>query len=366
MTDQFNPATHPHRRRKQRPGFSYLGTIEILTKFLVNPLTGEYILVSPQRNTRPWQGQVEASQPVTSPQYDAKCFLCPGNKRDNGQRNEIYEHTTVFDNDYAAVLPPPIPIAPAAPHPLLTTQPVHGQCDVVTFHPRHDLTLARLAVEDITRIVEEWIAIYKRRGTQEGIKYVQIFEVSISLSLVPTLLAKSIQNKGAMMGCSNPHPHGQVWSLSEVPNIPSLELASLARYALNPDISPTHAPLGPFGRPCLLCEYVHFEVGVAEGQSRVVVKNEHFVALVPWWATWPFEILCKNIYYVLCSIKIPISASPPSTHSVTAPSHRGREVVLCKHTILGYQALRQPLLMFIRVLYGYPSKAYPSKGREYR
>ena len=101
-----------------------------------------------------------------------------------------------------------------------------------------------------------------------------------------------VQNKVAMMGCSNPHRHGQVWSLSEVPTIPSVELASLVRYATNPDVSESHAPRGPFGRPCLLCEYVHFEVGMAEGQSRVV-ENDHFVALVPWWATWPFEILCK-------------------------------------------------------------------------
>jgi UDPglucose--hexose-1-phosphate uridylyltransferase len=95
------------------------------------------------------------------------------------------------------------------------------------------------------------------------------------------------------MGCSNTHPHGQVWSLSEVPSIPCRELVSLARYAMNPDVAPSHAPRGPFGRPCLLCEYIHFEVSVSESQSRVVVKNEHFVALVPWWATWPFEILCE-------------------------------------------------------------------------
>jgi UDPglucose--hexose-1-phosphate uridylyltransferase len=198
----------------------------------------------------------------------------------------------VFVNDYPAVLPPPSPIAPAAPHPLLTAQPVDGQCDVITFHSRHDLTLARLAVEDIARIVEEWIVIYKRRGTQDGIKYVQIFEVPIFL-LVLVLLAKSVQNNGAMMGCSNPHPHGQVWSYSEVPTIPSVELASLARYAMNSDIPPSHAPRGPFGRPCLLCEYVNFEVSVSENESRVIVKNEHFVALVPWWANWPFEILRK-------------------------------------------------------------------------
>jgi len=256
MAEQFDPATHPHRR--------------------FNPLTGEYVLVSPQRSNRPWQGQIEPPQLTVLPQYDPKCYLCPGNERAGGQINETYEHTMVFVNDYAAILPPPSPIAPAAPHPLLATQPVDGQCDVLAFHPRHDLTLARLAVDDITRIVDEWIAVYKRRGTQEGIKYVQIFE-----------------NKGTMMGCSNTHPHGQVWSLGEVPSIPYMELASLARYAMNPNVAPSHAPRGPFGRPCLLCEYIHFEVSVSESQSRVVVKNEHFVALVPWWATWPFEILCE-------------------------------------------------------------------------
>jgi UDPglucose--hexose-1-phosphate uridylyltransferase len=212
----------------------------------------------------------------------------------------VYEHTTVFVNDYPAVLPPPGPIAPVSPHPLLTAQPVDGQCDVITFHPRHDLTLARLGIEDISRIVEEWTAIYKRRGTQEGIRYVQIFEVSIFLRLVHILLAKFVQNKGAIMGCSNPHPHGQVWSLTEIPTIASVELASLARYAVNLGIPTSQAPRGPFGRPCLLCEYVGFELSVVESESRVVVKNEHFVALVSWWATWPFEILCTFVYTTYC------------------------------------------------------------------
>ncbi len=98
-----------------------------------------------------------------------------------------------------------------------------------------------------------------------------------------------------MMGCSNPHPHGQVWSLSEVPTIPSAELASLARYAINSDVASSDSPRGPFGRPCLLCEYVYFEMKVPQSQSRVVVQNEHFVALVPWWATWPFEVLCEQV-----------------------------------------------------------------------
>jgi len=179
----------------------------------------------------------------------------------------------IFENDFPAVLSPPGPIAPIAPHPLLTIDPVQGGCDVLAFHPRHDLTMARLPVGDIETIVDEWIRVYRERGEQEGIKYVQIFE-----------------NKGAIMGCSNPHPHGQVWSLSAVPTIPSVELASLRRYSSS-NILPSGAPRGPKGRPCLLCEYVHFERGIPEHEGRIIVKNNDWIALVPWWATWPFEIL---------------------------------------------------------------------------
>ncbi|KAI0049682.1 galactose-1-phosphate uridylyltransferase, partial [Auriscalpium vulgare] len=253
MAEPFDPTTHPHRR--------------------YNPLTNEHVLVSPHRMKRPWQGQTEAPQPTNLPAYDPACYLCPGNERAGGAHNAAYEHTMRFTNDFAAVLPPPGPLAPAAPHALLTAAPVQGQCDVLVFHPRHDLTLARLAIPDIQRVVDEWIVVYKQRGAQEGIKYVQIFE-----------------NKGAMMGCSNPHPHGQVWSLSEVPTIPATELANLARYAATP-ADASGAPRGPKGCPCLLCEYAHFEAGVPEAESRVVVRNAHWVALVPWWATWPYEIL---------------------------------------------------------------------------
>ncbi|PCH38748.1 galactose-1-phosphate uridylyltransferase [Wolfiporia cocos MD-104 SS10] len=250
---EFDPTTHPHRR--------------------LNPLTNEHVLVSPHRTKRPWLGQTEPPQPSSLPPYDPACYLCPGNARAGGQRNPAYAHTMVFENDYAAVLPAPGPAAPPAPHPLLTTAPVQGGCDVLCFHPRHDLTLARLTVPDIERIVNEWGAIYRRRGAQEGIKYVQIFE-----------------NKGAMMGCSNPHPHGQVWSLSAVPSLPATELANLTAYAHSTPPTPS-APAGPHGRACMLCDYASFEVRVAREEGRVVVQNEHWVALVPWWAIWPFEIM---------------------------------------------------------------------------
>ncbi|KAJ7632320.1 galactose-1-phosphate uridylyltransferase [Roridomyces roridus] len=225
---EFDPTSHPHRR--------------------FNPLTNEYILVSPHRAKRPWLGQTESQQPTDLPEYDPACYLCPGNSRSGGQLNDKFEHTHVFENDFAAVLPAPAPIAPIAPHPLLATEPVHGGCDVLIFHPRHDLTLSRLTLPDIERIIDEWIKIYTKRSMQEGIKYVQIFE-----------------NKGAMMGCSNPHPHGQ--------------LASLERYAAS-TVAPSDAPKGPEGRPCMLCEYAHVEIGFATDQGRVVVKNEHWVAVV--------------------------------------------------------------------------------------
>ncbi|OBZ75280.1 Galactose-1-phosphate uridylyltransferase [Grifola frondosa] len=235
---QFDPTNHPHRRR--------------------NPLTDEYVLVSPHRNRRPWLGQTEPPQPSNLPEYDPQCYLCPGNARAGGHKNDIYAHTMIFENDYAAVLPPPAPVAPL---PLIRSS-LPSLCKEA----------ATLPISDIERIIDDWCTIYRDRGAQDAVNYVQIFE-----------------NKGAMMGCSNPHPHGQVWSLSEIPSIPAKELANLKRYSLT-DVS-SSAPRGPHNRPCMLCEYAHFEAGVPYADGRTVSQNEHWIAVVPWWAVWPFEVL---------------------------------------------------------------------------
>jgi Galactose-1-phosphate uridyl transferase, N-terminal domain/Galactose-1-phosphate uridyl transferase, C-terminal domain len=165
---------------------------------------------------------------------------------------------------------------------------------VIIFHPRHDLTLARLAPSDIETIIEQWKAIYNKRGTQQGIKYVQIFEVGVSFRGLSPITQRELfppQNKGPMMGSSNPHPHGQVWSLSQVPSIPSAELVHMRQYAESSP-PPSSAPAGPLGKPSLLCEYAHFEVNQENpDEGRVVVKNDDWVVLVPWWAVWPFETL---------------------------------------------------------------------------
>lgn len=194
----------------------------------LNPLTNEFVLVSPHRAKRPWLGQTEQLQIPCTLHYDPECYLCPGNARVGGQRNPVFDHTFSFSNDFSAVLWPEEQTQYHA-HPLLVAEPVHGACDVVVFHPKHDLSFPRMKLQDIEHILDEWIRIYSFRGSQNGIKYVQIFE-----------------NKGLTMGCSNPHPHGQIWSLSEVPTLPSVEIASFQRYSLLDSIS-LAAPKGPKG-----------------------------------------------------------------------------------------------------------------------
>lgn len=222
-----------------------------------NPLTRDWVLVSPHRTQRPWQGQVEKTSAGAAIQYDPSCYLCPGNERAGGARNPGYTSTFVFTNDFAA-LRPDVPPAKLDQDGLLVAESESGTCRVVCFSPRHDLTLARMAVSELETVVRVWTAQYGELGSLPGINYVQVFE-----------------NRGEIMGCSNPHPHGQIWANHTVPNEPRKEQESQQAF---------YAERGS----CLLCEYLKMER--AEG-ARLVCENDHFAALVPFWAVWPFEIL---------------------------------------------------------------------------
>lgn len=223
----------------------------------LNPLTGDWVLVSPHRTARPWQGQMEAVAAPDMPAHDPTCYLCPGNERAGGIVNPAYERTFVFDNDFSALLPD-TPRDGTVEDELFVAEAESGVCRVVCFSPRHDLTLARMSVAAITGVVETWIAQVAELGTRDDITSVQIFE-----------------NRGAVMGCSNPHPHGQIWASRRLPNEPAKEDARQAAY------------FARHGRP-LLIDYLDRER--AEG-TRIVHENAHFVVLVPFWAVWPFETI---------------------------------------------------------------------------
>jgi UDPglucose--hexose-1-phosphate uridylyltransferase len=224
----------------------------------LNVLTGQWVLVSPHRAKRPWLGQVEKIPPENLPRYDPACYLCPGNKRSEGAVNPPYDGTFVFDNDFASLLLPEPGSSQERTSGLFVAEEESGICRVICFSPRHDLTLPIMSQEDVETVVNTWIGQTLELGSKDFIHYVQVFE-----------------NKGAMMGASNPHPHSQVWATGHIPNEPSIELEREA------------AHLHEHGT-CLLCEYL-----TAERQSgeRIVASNEHFTAVVPFWAIWPFEIL---------------------------------------------------------------------------
>jgi len=232
-----------------------------------NQLTQEWVLVSPHRARRPWQGQIEKTPLENLPVYDPACYLCPGNNRAEGKQNENYTGTYVFDNDFPSLLLPgnldndPVDrsnIEITEDRRLFRAQPVSGICRVVCFSPRHDLTLPELKQAEIEAVIRTWTDQTLDLGKHSFIQYVQVFE-----------------NKGAMMGCSNPHPHSQIWSTSYIPDEPAKELDSLAAYRRQ------HGT-------CLLCDYLAEEQKSGE---RVVGSNDHFIALVPFWAVWPFELL---------------------------------------------------------------------------
>ncbi len=223
----------------------------------LNPLTGEWVLVSPHRTQRPWQGQTEAAAVQTQPAYDPNCYLCPGNSRAGGVRNPKYLSTFVFDNDFAA-LKPDTPVERFEQGGLLLAEGEPGICRVVCFSPRHNLTIANMELADLRVVVDTWVEQFLDLGSRPYINYVQIFE-----------------NRGAMMGASNPHPHCQIWAARSVPHEVVKEQRSQAAWVEQ-------------HRRCLLCSYLELET---RARDRIVEENEGFVALVPFWAVWPFETM---------------------------------------------------------------------------
>lgn len=219
-----------------------------------DPLGGNWVLVSPHRLQRPWQGE-EADPEAEAPAYDPGCYLCPGNVRAVGSVNPQYEGPWVFDNDYPALLPRAV-APPSDPDPLFRAEPVSGTARVVCYSPDHARGLSRLDDVEISSVISAWQAETADLGRHYP--WVQIFE-----------------NRGAMMGCSNPHPHGQIWASSHIPDIPAREDTNQRDH------------FARTGR-AMLADIADRE---AEAGERVVVANEEWLAIVPWWATWPFETL---------------------------------------------------------------------------
>jgi UDPglucose--hexose-1-phosphate uridylyltransferase len=229
-----------------------------------NPLRGEWIQVSPHRTARPWQGQVERSPETDPPRYDPECYLCPGNHRAGGRANPSYPTTFVFDNDFPALLPT-TPAFERREGQLLLGRAEAGVCRVVCFSPRHDLTISRMDRQALRGVVDVWIEEARALGARQEIGYVQIFE-----------------NRGAAMGASNPHPHGQIWATAAVPNEPAREQLAFDSH---------RATTGG----CLLCDYLAVEQSLAQ---RQVCENASFVGLVPFWGVWPFEALVLSRRHV--------------------------------------------------------------------
>jgi UDPglucose--hexose-1-phosphate uridylyltransferase len=233
----FDLKEHPHRR--------------------LNLLTGEWVLVSPHRTKRPWQGKTETPATEKRPSYDPTCYLCPGNQRADGSKNPSYTGTYVFTNDYSALLKD-TPEGTMDEGGLLQAGSEKGICRVICFSPRHDLTLPQLAVPAIRNLVDTWIDEFQQLTLDPDIRYIQIFE-----------------NKGEIMGCSNPHPHGQIWAQSHIPQEIVKETQQQQAYWNTHQLS-------------LLQAYLQLEL---KKKERLVLENEHFAVVVPFWAVWPYETL---------------------------------------------------------------------------
>lgn len=236
---KFSRQDHPHRR--------------------YNPLLGEWILVSPQRAKRPWQGQQEKNVEEERPKHDPHCYLCAGNERINGGRNPDYKGTYVFDNDFPALLQEEVSfIKECDGNSFFRLKPERGINKVICFSEDHSLTLPLMDVEAVRKVVDVWQKEYRELGSLEYINHVQIFE-----------------NKGSAMGCSNPHPHGQIWAQSDIPSLVARTQHNLKKY-----YDTRHTTL--------LQDYLKEELKSGE---RIVLENEYFVALVPFWAVWPYETM---------------------------------------------------------------------------
>ncbi|MBN1525481.1 MAG: UDP-glucose--hexose-1-phosphate uridylyltransferase [Spirochaetales bacterium] len=228
---------HPHRR--------------------YNPLTDEWILCSPHRTQRPWQGKVDETQQGSGISHDPGCYLCPGNSRANKEKNPAYTDTFVFTNDFSALYTE-MPPGRLNQHSLIQAESEKGICRVICYSPLHDKTMALLEYTAVEKVMQTWIAEYQSLSEHPEISYVQIFE-----------------NKGAIMGCSNPHPHGQIWANQTVPVIPAKEDSMQKQYAEQQ-------------HKCLLCDYLAYEL---KEKTRIVIENGSFCVLVPYWAVWPFEVM---------------------------------------------------------------------------
>ena len=235
--EKFVLTDHPHRR--------------------YNPLLDEWILVSPQRAKRPWQGQNEAISDEKKPEYDETCYLCPGNHRITGGTNPNYENCYVFDNDFPALLKDEVS-SDLEQEDLFKINPERGINRVICFSPKHNVTLAEMQVPEIENVVRVWKEQYLELGAISYINHVQIFE-----------------NKGSVMGCSNPHPHGQIWAQSSLPTQVKRTQDNLLKYFQKTEKS-------------LLKDYLESEL---QKKERIIAENEHFVLLVPFWATWPYETM---------------------------------------------------------------------------
>ena len=281
-----------------------------------NPLTGEWLLVSPQRTQRPWQGQVETREAEDTTAYVDDCYLCPGNARANGEHNPQYKGSFAFANDFPALLPATGQVSDQSAGPLFRRRDESGRCRVVCYTEQHHMRLATMSEPAIAAALQGLFNEFRQLDSDADVGYVQMFE-----------------NRGAMMGCSNPHPHAQIWATSNVPTEPEKERQAQFDYFQRE------------GRPMLL-DYVEREL---ELDTRVVTSNEHFAAMVPYWATWPFEVLIVS--------RLPV-ASP---NELTPEAVRGLAAVL-QTVLTAYDAHFRTSTPYSMGFHPRPSAAHASDG----